>query len=68
MANPAEASARWAGNPTDEEERPNIELIEQWIAHSGAHWTDQLVEEAKKDILDLIAEIRRLRSLAGIVD
>lgn len=68
MANPAEAAARNAGNPYDEDQRPDIIMIEQWIDHSGVHWSEDSVKIAKEDIRSLITEIHRLRSLAGIVE
>lgn len=102
MADSAESPARNAGNPHDEEERPDIDAIEAmlravipgewradihrlivvsqakgldvlWMApdmegHPDAVRTLELVAQAPGLLRALTAEVRRLRSLAGITE
>lgn len=104
MADPAETDARNAGNPTDEEERPDLGMIETMLAAAGplllefvrdgdneviynddtgleVFWRapdmeghpnsialGELLAGAPAFLVAMIAEVRRLRSLAGVTE
>lgn len=69
MADPAESAARNAGDP-DDETHPNPDTIADALAlvTEGTTWDAESVMAAKRVMLALCAEVRRLRSLAGVVE